>query len=76
MLKERLVAAHRRMLRRDPPCHGPSVEDAPKAAPNTKRGASDHREGDVKDCSRTGISYNEGRNNAVSDPDTEPCLPP
>jgi hypothetical protein len=76
MLQEQLVADHRRMLRRDPPCHRPSVEDAPKAAPNTKRGASDHWECDVKDCSGTGISHNEGRNNAVSDPDAEPCLPP
>ena len=75
MLQVHLVADHRRMLRRNPPCHGPSVEDATNTAPNAKRGASDHWECDVKDCSTTGINHNEGRNNAVPDPDAELWLP-
>ena len=51
-------------------------EDAPKTAPNTKKGASDYWECDVNDCSMTGINHNEGRYNAVPDLDAEPWLLP
>jgi hypothetical protein len=49
-------------------------KDTPKDAPDEGRVTTEEHA--MKDRLRTGISYNEWRSDAVSDPDADKCLPP
>ena len=58
------------------PRHGRPVEDAPQATPDAKACPSHDGEGYVKLCTRAGIKHDEGRDDSVPNPNTDPCLPP
>jgi len=57
-------------------CHGCTVEDRPKGAPDTERGAVDNGKPDMVDGADTGSDDDERSGDKVSNPDTKPALPP
>lgn len=77
---------HRRKLRvgkvkcrkfaQDVPSHDTPVKHRPQASVESEAGSSDDGKGDVEDGTRSSIEYDEGRDDTVSQPHTDPCLPP
>lgn len=52
--------------------HGCTVEDWPKASPDTETGSRNDRERDVVFCSDTASGNDKDGGDGVSDPDTDP----
>lgn len=56
--------------------HSSTVQYRPQATPDTEGGSVGNRETNVVHGTETSIDRNKDTSDAVSDPDTEPGLPP